>query len=196
MLRLRPRFQVVLWVLRGNRSVQSAHADDFQTTCINKAASGVGCTDPTDFACQCKNTAAINSAALDCVLSGCGAQTGLAVQASASAVCDCVSSASASPQTSSAPATTPASTTSIPTAPGPVVIQPSSTAAATSAPYPIVSQASDGQVQATGTLAAPSNTASAGGASGSAAPFTGAGVKSVASIKGVLAALAGAIMML
>ena len=59
-----------------------------QVSCISPAASKVGCG-ATDFACQCKpaNNAAINSAALQCVLSGCGPVTGLAVQASASAVC-------------------------------------------------------------------------------------------------------------
>ena len=52
-----------------------------QVSCINSAASGVGCGS-MDFACQCKpsNNAAIQSAALDCVVKGCGAVTGLAVQ--------------------------------------------------------------------------------------------------------------------
>ena len=61
-----------------------------QVSCIAAAASGVGCG-MTDFACQCSasQSAAIASSALPCVLSGCGAVTGLAVQTSAAAVCEC-----------------------------------------------------------------------------------------------------------
>ena len=61
-----------------------------QVSCIAAAASGVGCGE-TDFACQCSasQSAVIASSALPCVLSGCGAVTGLVVQSSALAVCQC-----------------------------------------------------------------------------------------------------------
>ncbi|KAL9100413.1 MAG: hypothetical protein Q9163_004211 [Psora crenata] len=154
--------------------------------------------------CACQNTAQINTAALNCVLSNCGVQTGLAVQASASAVCDCVSSAGPTSQaTESAP--TPASTAAVQTAPGPVVsagsspILPTTTALSTSAapatssqpPYPTQSQTSDGQVQATG---AASVSATGAVPQGSGAPFAGAGVKTGAPLGGFIVALVAAMV--
>ncbi|KAL9129585.1 MAG: hypothetical protein Q9217_002005 [Psora testacea] len=169
------------------------------TECIASAAAGVGCSTPTDFACQCENTAAINGAALNCVLSGCGAQTGLAVQASASAVCDCVSSAGPSAQATES-ATSPASTPAVQTAPGPEVTAESSPIAASSAapvtsaaPFPSVNQISDGQVQAT---SAASPSASGAMMPNTTIPFTGAGVKAVASVGSLMVALGAAIIAL
>ena len=198
MLHSRLRSQAVRSVNPDDQTIRAALANDTQTSCIDKAAAGVGCNDPTDFACQCKNTEAINGAALNCVLSGCGAQTGLAVQASASAVCACVSSAGSSPQATSAPESL-ATTLAVPTGHGPEVTQASSTvaasstSAATAAPFPTVSQISDGQVQATGAAPASSASASSGGTSNSTVPFTGAGVKAAGSVGSVLAAIAAAV---
>ncbi|KAF4618392.1 hypothetical protein G7Y89_g14911 [Cudoniella acicularis] len=63
-----------------------------KTSCIISAGSAVSCSQ-TDYACQCSSSqsAAIQSSALNCVISACGIQTALLVQSSAQAVCSCVS---------------------------------------------------------------------------------------------------------
>ncbi|EFX05101.1 hypothetical protein CMQ_5363 [Grosmannia clavigera kw1407] len=49
------------------------------TGCISSAAvTNVGCVDG-DYACQCVSSSAIQNAALNCVVSGCGIATGMAV---------------------------------------------------------------------------------------------------------------------
>ncbi|KAF1835540.1 hypothetical protein BDW02DRAFT_597168 [Decorospora gaudefroyi] len=65
---------------------------DCGVPCIEDAAAGFGCTG-SDYACRCDNSAAIENAALGCVLGECGLGTALEVRASASAVCDCVATA-------------------------------------------------------------------------------------------------------
>ncbi|EUC26771.1 hypothetical protein COCCADRAFT_113436 [Bipolaris zeicola 26-R-13] len=60
--------------------------------CIQSAASSVGCGG-TDYSCRCTNSAAIQNGALGCVVGNCGIATALQVQASASAVCACVTGA-------------------------------------------------------------------------------------------------------
>ncbi|KAL2053438.1 hypothetical protein ABVK25_006432 [Lepraria finkii] len=150
-------------------------------SCISTAAAKAGCG-MTDFACQCKpaNTAAINSAALECVLSGCGAATGLAVQASASAVCACAASAGPVAASSTA-ATAPASTSAVATSSAAVV---ASTAPATSsAPFPVTTSAT-----ASGVASAPPVASTGGVTTSSTAPFLGAGVRAIASIGGVFGA--------
>jgi hypothetical protein len=59
-----------------------------QSSCISSAASVVGCSN-ADLTCQCSSSAssAIVITALDCVVAACGLETGLAVSASADAVC-------------------------------------------------------------------------------------------------------------
>ncbi|KAF2821637.1 hypothetical protein CC86DRAFT_386036 [Ophiobolus disseminans] len=64
--------------------------------CISSAAAGVGCTN-ADYGCRCTNAAAIQNAALGCVVGNCGIATALQVQASASAVCACVATAVPTP---------------------------------------------------------------------------------------------------
>ncbi|KAK0511600.1 hypothetical protein JMJ35_006173 [Cladonia borealis] len=159
-------------------------------TCISPAASKVGCG-ATDFACQCEpaNNAAINSAALECVLSGCGPVTGLSVQASASAVCACAATAASVPasSTAAAPASTAAvaTTSAAPVASSSAPIVASSAASATSAsssaPYPVTSS---GAVTATATPAS-----SGGVTATSIVPFTGSAVKVAISVGGALGAL-------
>ncbi|CAK7206492.1 hypothetical protein SEUCBS139899_009288 [Sporothrix eucalyptigena] len=62
------------------------------TDCILSAAvTNAGCTDG-DYACQCSQSAAIENAALACVVGDCGVATGLLVLSSVASVCDCVSS--------------------------------------------------------------------------------------------------------
>ncbi|KAH8726389.1 hypothetical protein GQ44DRAFT_825739 [Phaeosphaeriaceae sp. PMI808] len=63
--------------------------------CIQSAASGVGC-DNVNYKCRCANAAAIQNAALGCVLTNCGLTNALKAQASASAVCACVATAAPS----------------------------------------------------------------------------------------------------
>src|SRR5947207_9167540 len=62
------------------------------TSCIASAASAVGCT-PGDNACPCSSSqnAAIQSIAQNCVISACGINNAIALQASAAAVCSCIS---------------------------------------------------------------------------------------------------------
>ncbi|KAL9636420.1 MAG: hypothetical protein Q9164_002840 [Protoblastenia rupestris] len=184
------------------------------TECISEAAASVGCSGSGDLACQCENTAKINSAALNCVLEGCGPQTGLAVVQSASAVCACVASAgpaeateateapaspasTAAAQTSAAEPeaseeTSPATGGSSPAAAGAATPATSAAAATSAAPFPTVNQIADGQIQATAAAPAPTG----GMTSNSTVPFTGAGVKTVASVGGFLLALGAAIVAL
>ncbi|CAK7212757.1 hypothetical protein SCUCBS95973_001571 [Sporothrix curviconia] len=62
------------------------------TDCILSAAvTNAGCTDG-DYACQCSASAAIQNAALGCVVGDCGIATGLLVLSSVASVCDCVTS--------------------------------------------------------------------------------------------------------
>lgn len=148
-----------------------------QAQCIASAASGVGCP-LTDFACQCKpaNNAAIQSAALPCVLKGCGPQTGLAVQGSASAVCACAATAGpAAPKTSTA---APASTTAV-QATSPAVPAASSSPSIV-APYPTSSAAA---MSPTAAAPVPSGT---GSVSNGGTTFTGTGVKIIASISAAM----------
>lgn len=63
--------------------------------CIASAADGAGCG-TGDYACRCTNADAIQNAALGCVVGNCGIATALQVQASASAVCACVTGAARS----------------------------------------------------------------------------------------------------
>jgi hypothetical protein len=77
-----------------------------QNSCLLSAGSAVGCA-ATDFPCQCSQSAAIQNSALNCVVSACGAASGLQVQSSAQAVCVCL-----------ATATPPASSTTSSAAPG------------------------------------------------------------------------------
>lgn len=75
-----------------------------QQPCLSSAGSQIGCTAVTDYACQCSSAAALQFAAQNCVLSACGVASALAVVTSASAVCDCIDSATPSPV--AAPVTT------------------------------------------------------------------------------------------
>ncbi|TVY83538.1 GPI-anchored CFEM domain protein [Lachnellula suecica] len=79
-------------------------------TCINSAASAVGCT-AGDLGCQCSSSqsSAINSLAINCVVAGCGIPTALAASASANAVCKCAATAVAATTTASAAITSAAS---------------------------------------------------------------------------------------
>ncbi|OCL10732.1 hypothetical protein AOQ84DRAFT_247092, partial [Glonium stellatum] len=58
--------------------------------CLASAGSAVGCVAATDYTCKCTSSAAIRSVAQGCVLSACGTATAPSVQASLSAVCECV----------------------------------------------------------------------------------------------------------
>ncbi|KAL6716795.1 hypothetical protein ACLMJK_004707 [Lecanora helva] len=155
-------------------------------TCIASAASGVGCSQ-TDFACQCKpaNNAAINSAALDCVVKGCGAAQGLAVQGSASAVCACAATAAGSSPTSAAAAAPVEASSTAESSPTNTAAVPSIAAPATSsAPFPTTTAA------AAPVASAPSASGTGGvNASSSVTPFTGAAVKVAASLSAAISAL-------
>lgn len=59
-------------------------------SCIKTAASSVGCTVATDYACQCANAAAIQNAAVDCVI-GCGFSDVQPALNGASSLCSCKS---------------------------------------------------------------------------------------------------------
>ncbi|KAI5455614.1 hypothetical protein BGZ63DRAFT_343231, partial [Mariannaea sp. PMI_226] len=52
--------------------------------CITSAAAAVGCT---DIPCQCTSSNAVQASAINCVISNCGFNGALSVQAAAAAVC-------------------------------------------------------------------------------------------------------------
>ncbi|KAF2205235.1 hypothetical protein GQ43DRAFT_51998 [Delitschia confertaspora ATCC 74209] len=60
--------------------------------CLLSAGSAIGCS-TGDYRCQCSSSDALVSTALGCVLNACGFESALAVQTSASAICDCVATA-------------------------------------------------------------------------------------------------------
>lgn len=61
------------------------------TGCILSAAvTNAGCPDG-NYSCQCASSAAIQDAALNCVVSDCGLDTGSSVLGAVSSVCSCVS---------------------------------------------------------------------------------------------------------
>ncbi|KAF2850329.1 hypothetical protein T440DRAFT_397206 [Plenodomus tracheiphilus IPT5] len=60
--------------------------------CISSAASAAGCTNG-DYRCRCSSAAIIQSSAINCVIGNCGIPAALEVQASGSAVCACVATA-------------------------------------------------------------------------------------------------------
>lgn len=168
--------------------------------CIDTAASGAGCNGPTDLACQCKNVDKINAQAINCVLSGCGAEEGLQAQSAAAAVCACVESAGSGGSDASAGAEAVASAGSGGAQPGADAVVSTSTEAATSEatttetsvpsssspPYPTtVSQIGDGQIQvgtATASSIVPSST--------SITPFEGAAARVGGSVIAVVAGFA------
>jgi hypothetical protein len=60
------------------------------TGCILSAAvTNAGCTNG-DYSCQCSKSAAIENAALNCVVADCGLATGLQVLNAVATVCACV----------------------------------------------------------------------------------------------------------
>ncbi|KAK4163053.1 hypothetical protein QBC43DRAFT_335791 [Cladorrhinum sp. PSN259] len=61
---------------------------DCGAQCITQVSPANGCADPSDIACNCKNAAAIQSAAEGCVLTACGPVTAISVQSAASYICD------------------------------------------------------------------------------------------------------------
>jgi hypothetical protein len=63
-----------------------------QVPCIASAASAAGCG-TGDYVCRCSSAEVIQNSALGCVVGNCGIATALQVQASASAVCACVTGA-------------------------------------------------------------------------------------------------------
>ena len=71
-----------------------ANLPTLKVACLSSAASAVGCAQ-TDFACQCSSSqsSAIQNAALDCIIKGCGAVTGRQVSSAALALCSCVAPA-------------------------------------------------------------------------------------------------------
>ena len=162
--------------------------------CIGTAASGAGCKGPTDYTCQCKNVDKINAQAINCVLSGCGADEGIKAQSAAAAVCACVASSGSGGSEASAGAEAVASA-------GTETVASTSTEAATSEaqtttevsvpsssspPYPTtVSQIGDGQIQvgtATASSIVPSST--------SVTPFEGAAARVGGSVIAVVAGFA------
>ncbi|ERT00368.1 hypothetical protein HMPREF1624_03739 [Sporothrix schenckii ATCC 58251] len=56
---------------------------------LSAAVTNAGCTDG-NYACQCAQSAAIQNAALGCVVADCGLATGLQVLSAVSTVCSCV----------------------------------------------------------------------------------------------------------
>ena len=65
--------------------------------CIESAAvTDVGCGG-TDYECQCVSSSAVQAAAQNCVIDGCGPATALQVLESVSALCDCVEASPSEP---------------------------------------------------------------------------------------------------
>lgn len=58
---------------------------------LSAAVTNAGCTDG-DYPCQCSQSAAIENAALNCVVADCGLATGLEVLSAVATVCACVTS--------------------------------------------------------------------------------------------------------
>ncbi|KAL1907031.1 hypothetical protein Sste5344_007156 [Sporothrix stenoceras] len=80
-------------VLAGAVAVSAACAPDpahpfpaCATTCMATAITAVGCTDATDYACQCKNFDKLHASANDCIAAACGAAAA-DVGAAAAALC-------------------------------------------------------------------------------------------------------------
>ncbi|MCJ1269379.1 hypothetical protein MMC22_009271 [Lobaria immixta] len=178
------------------------------STCIVSAASAVGCA-KGDYKCQCGDkSAAIAESALPCVVEGCGAVTGLAVQSSAGAVCGCAATAAAAPASTTAAVETPTSKAVVSSPPvassTPEETSAVTTSAATTSkpvasitpPFPTTSAAA--------TAPAPSGTASGGttpvspsGSTGSTIPFPGAAAgRTIGSVAAVLGGLFAAILVL
>ncbi|TPX18055.1 uncharacterized protein E0L32_011874 [Thyridium curvatum] len=55
--------------------------------CIASAASAIGCTSPTDFACQCKSASQFAPQVTPCLISKCGGEVALSISAVASSMC-------------------------------------------------------------------------------------------------------------
>ncbi|KAL2217469.1 hypothetical protein M432DRAFT_438768 [Thermoascus aurantiacus ATCC 26904] len=131
------------------------------TSCITSAASAVGCA-YTDYACQCSSSqsAAIQSRALNCVVGACGINTALQVQASAEAVCACVTSVGAnSPSTTAIATPTAAPTTDSST---------SSTASPASSPSSVLQPTSSVPAGSSSTAVSGSSSTAVAGSSSTA----------------------------
>jgi hypothetical protein len=82
------------------------------SSCINSAAVTNAKCATDDYECQCSSSAVIQNAAIGCVTSGCGIETGLQVLSSVGALCECVTSSPTVPCEATATATATATSTS------------------------------------------------------------------------------------
>ncbi|KND86985.1 hypothetical protein TOPH_08372 [Tolypocladium ophioglossoides CBS 100239] len=116
------RHSVSTWSLLALAHFGAVQACDSSSPCQKSADAVPTCAKPciesaavtnahcatTDFACQCSSSAAIQNAAFNCVISGCGPETGVQVLGSVSALCACVTASPTTPCTSLPATTTPA----------------------------------------------------------------------------------------
>ncbi|MCJ1464197.1 hypothetical protein MMC07_002810 [Pseudocyphellaria aurata] len=187
------------------------------SSCIVSAASAVGC-ETGDYKCQCGDkSAAIAETALPCVVEGCGAVTGLAVQSSAAAVCGCAATAQSVPASTTAPAPEASSTSEAVESSAPTSATPEATSATPTSTVPgstatSVTRTSNLPGSSTPSVTPPFPTTAAAGtapsgsapsgtkpgsSTGSAAPFPGAAsAKTIGSVAVVLAGLFAAVWVL
>ncbi|KAF2195539.1 hypothetical protein K469DRAFT_14501 [Zopfia rhizophila CBS 207.26] len=150
-------------------------------SCLLSAGSAIGCG-TGDYSCQCASSSALQASAQNCVISACGVQTALSVQASASAVCACVATATpgggassgggAAPTTAAPGSSAPAPSTLITATSEPVASEPAGTSSSqvpqsSSGPGSVKTGSTSGNSGGSTLITLPSHPpASSGGAGG------------------------------